>query len=70
MVKKVISVSISEESLDRVDARSKALGLSRSEFLEQMIKNGWNFSEELETVVDTIIGLQDKLSDKLEEDEK
>ncbi len=69
MVKKVISVSISEESIDRVDSRSKALGLSRSEFLDQMIKNGWNFSEELETVVDTIIGLQNKLADKLGEDE-
>ena len=68
MVKKIISLSISEESLDRADLRSKALGLSRSEFFDQMIKNGWNFSNELDEVVDAIISLQSDLNVNLEEE--
>lgn len=69
MPKKVVSVSLSKESIKRLEGVSRALGMSRSELLEYMIQKGWNFSEELESIVDTIMDLQDKVKIKFEEDQ-
>ena len=69
MPKKVVSVALSQESISRLESTSKALGMSRSELLEYMIQKGWNFSKELESIVDTIMDLQDKVKIKFEEDQ-
>ena len=68
MPKKVVSVALSKEAITRLESTSRALGMSRSELLEYMIQKGWNFSEELESIVDTIVDLQQKVKLKFEEE--
>ena len=63
-----MSVALSEASISKLETTSKALGMSRSELLEHMIQKGWNFSEELETIVDAIMELQNKVKIKIEEE--
>ena len=68
MPKKVVSVSLSEASIAKLETTSQALGMSRSKLLEHMIQKGWNFSDELETIVDTIMELQNKAKNKIREE--
>lgn len=69
MPKKAVSVALSQESISRLESTSRALGMSRSELLEYMIQKGWNFSEELDSIVNTIVDLQKKVKMKFEEDQ-
>lgn len=62
MPKKVVSFALSEEAINKVDSTSKALGLSRSEYIDLMIKKGFHFSKE----VQEISKLQRKMKEKLE----
>lgn len=58
LLKKVISLAISEEDLEKIDKTSKALGISRSEFIEFLIKRGFDFPEDFTTSVSKISKLQ------------
>jgi predicted DNA-binding protein len=62
MPKKVVSFALSEEAISRMDSTSKALGMSRSEYIDLMIKKGFHFSKEVEE----ISKLQGKIKEKLE----
>lgn len=65
MPKKIVSFALSEEAINKVDNTSKALGMSRSEYIDLMIKKGFHFSKE----VQEISKLQGKIKEKLEESE-
>jgi len=60
MSKKIISLALSKEAVERIDKVSKALGMSRSELIEYMIQKGWHFSTEIEETIDKISKLQNK----------
>lgn len=65
MPKKIVSVALSEESYDKIEQTSKALGMNRSELIEYMIKQGWHFSDEILELVDKIKSLQSQAEKKL-----
>jgi metal-responsive CopG/Arc/MetJ family transcriptional regulator len=58
MSKKVVSFALSQDSIESLDKASKALGVSRSELIEIMIKKGWHFPKEVEDAVNQISKLQ------------
>jgi predicted DNA-binding protein len=61
MPKKIISFALSEEAIKKMDNTSKALGMSRSEYIDMMIKKGFHFSDEVEE----ISKLQEKIKEKI-----
>lgn len=61
MPKKIISFALSQEAIKKMDNTSKALGMSRSEYIDMMIKKGFHFSEEVEE----ISKLQEKIKEKI-----
>ena len=65
MPKKIISLALSEECVKRIDKISKALGVSRSELIELMVKKGFHFSEDIESTLRKISELQDGLIQKI-----
>ena len=67
MGKRVLSVNLTEESCVKVDTTSKALGMSRSELIEHMIKKGWHFSDEIIEMVDKIRAMQKLASQEIKE---
>ncbi|RLI82352.1 CopG family transcriptional regulator [Archaeoglobales archaeon] len=67
MGKKVISLSLSEKTVKRLDEASAALGMSRSELIEYMIEKGWHFPKEIEDTIRKISKLQIKAKAKLKE---
>jgi spore coat protein CotF len=69
MSKKVISFALSKASIESLDKASKALGVSRSELVEFMIKKGWCFPKEVEDAVNQISKLQKKVQANLKEEE-
>jgi metal-responsive CopG/Arc/MetJ family transcriptional regulator len=58
MAKKVVSLALTEKSIEKLNETSKALGISRSELIELMIKKGWKFPKEVEDAVQKISELQ------------
>lgn len=66
MPKKIISFALSEKSIERIDKISKALGMSRSELIEFLVKRGFHFSEDVETTVNEISKLQEEAKAKIE----
>ena len=62
MPKKIVSIALSEQAIKQVNGDSKALGISRSEYIEMMIKKGFHFSDE----VLQISKLQEKIKEKIE----
>lgn len=62
MTKKIVSLALSEEAISKMNNTSKALGMSRSEYIDLMVKKGFHFSEE----VQEISKLQKKIKDKME----
>ncbi len=68
MPKKIVSVALSEESYEKIEQTSKALGMNRSELIEYMIKQGWYFSDEIVELVDKIKHLQNQAEEKLGEE--
>ncbi|MGA2573252.1 MAG: hypothetical protein ABSF36_03450 [Candidatus Methanomethylicaceae archaeon] len=54
---------MSEEAIGKMDTTSKALGMSRSEYIDLMIKKGFHFSDD----VDQISKLQERIKEKIEE---
>ena len=59
--KKVVSLALTERSIEKLDKTSKALGVSRSELIELMISKGWKFPKEVQDVVNEISSLQEKV---------
>ena len=66
MPKKIVSFALSEKSIVQIDRTSKALGMSRSELIELLVKKGFHFSEEVEASVNKISELQEKTKGKIQ----
>jgi hypothetical protein len=66
MPKKIASFALSEEAIKKMENASKALGMSRSEYLDMMIKKGFHFSEEIQE----ISKLQERVKEKMEGDSR
>ena len=62
MPKKIISLALSDDAIEKMESASKALGMSRSEYVDLMMKKGFHFSEEVEE----ISALQAKVKEKIE----
>ncbi len=65
MVKKVVSFTLSENVTEKIDQTSKALGMSRSEYVEKMLSKGFHFNDEIKESVDKIKELQEKVKDQI-----
>jgi hypothetical protein len=63
MPKKITSFALSDEAIEKIGNDSKALGMSRSEYVDMMLKKGFHFSEE----IDEIAKLQKRLKEKMGE---
>ena len=65
-LKKVISFTISEENIEKIDKTSKALGMNRSELIELLMEKGFTFSDEVETKLGNITKLQEEAKEKIQ----
>jgi len=65
MPKKIISLALSEKSIEKIDKTSKALGMSRSELIEFLVSKGFHFSEEVMNKVDKISKLQEETKENI-----
>lgn len=61
MPKQIISFSLSESAIGILDKTSKALGKSRSEFVEWIITEGFKFTPAIEAKIEAISQLQEKI---------
>ena len=64
----MVSFALSHESIESLDKASKALGVSRSELIEIMIKKGWHFPKEVEDAVNQISKLQKQIQANIKEE--
>lgn len=67
MPKKIISLALSENTVEAIDRTSKALGMNRSQFIELMVKKGFHFSKEVLDSVNEISELQEKAKNRIHE---
>jgi len=65
MPKKIVSFTLSKESIEKIDKTSKALGVSRSELIEFMIEKGFHFSKDVQTAINKISELQESTKAKI-----
>jgi VIT1/CCC1 family predicted Fe2+/Mn2+ transporter len=65
-LKKVISFTLSEENISKIDKTSKALGMNRSELIELIMEKGFTFSEEVETKLGDITKLQEETKGRIQ----
>ena len=65
MPKKIVSLALSNESVKKIDKASKALGMSRSEFIEFLINKGFQFPEEVMSSISEISRLQEEAKKKI-----
>jgi len=70
MPKKIISFTLSEQSIEKVDKTSKALGMNRSELIEFMLEKGFSFSEETQTTLSNISKLQDEAKEQIQKEKQ
>jgi polyhydroxyalkanoate synthesis regulator phasin len=63
--KKIVSFSLSDESIKEIGKASKALGMSRSELIDFLAKDGFQFTEEVKNVLDEIADLQKDAKKKM-----
>jgi len=63
MVKRIVSIALSNEVVESLDQTTKALGMSRSEYIEMMIRKGFHFSDEVQSSVSKISKLQKQVKD-------
>ena len=61
MTKQIISFSMSEEAIGILDKTAKALGKSRSKFMEWVILEGFKWSPEIQEKINQINKLQEKI---------
>jgi metal-responsive CopG/Arc/MetJ family transcriptional regulator len=64
--KKIISFTLSEESIEKLDKTSKALGMNRSKLIELMLEKGFTFSDEVENTLRNISRLQKEAKEKIQ----
>ena len=65
-LKKVISFTLSEENISKIDKTSKALGMNRSELIELIMEKGFTFTQEVETTLGDISKLQEEAKEKIQ----
>jgi len=70
MPKKIVSFTLSEESIEQIDRASKALGMSRSELIDFLAKDGFKFSDEVKAVLEEIAELQKNAKERMRSREK
>ena len=63
--KKIVSFSLSDKSIKEIDRASKALGMSRSELIDFLAREGFQFTEEVKNVLDEIADLQKNAKKKM-----
>jgi predicted DNA-binding protein len=68
MPKTIVSFSLSDEVIEALDKTSKALGISRSQFIELIIEKALSSSEAIDLTVDKIAKLQEALRKHLKEE--
>lgn len=64
--KKIISFTLSEGNIEKIERTSKALGMNRSELIELMLEKGFTFSDEVESTLSSISKLQKEAKEKIE----
>jgi hypothetical protein len=64
--KRIISFTLSEGSIEKLDKTSKALGMNRSELIELMLEKGFTFSEEVESTLNNISKLQKQAKEQIQ----
>jgi metal-responsive CopG/Arc/MetJ family transcriptional regulator len=64
--KKIISFTLSEENIEKLDKTSKALGMNRSQLIELMLEKGFTFSDEVENTLRNISKLQKEAKEKIQ----
>ena len=69
MPKRIISLTLSKETAQEIDKKSKALGMTRSEFVELMLNKGFRFSKEEENTINKISEMQSKMKGQLKKRE-
>jgi len=65
MPKKIVSFTLSEKIIEKIDKTSKALGISRSELIEFMIEKGFHFSNDVQIAINKISQLQKEAKEKM-----
>ncbi len=65
MPKKIVSFTLSEKSVKKIDKTSKALGMSRSALLEFLIEKGFKFPDEVVDNLAKISELQKETREKM-----
>jgi len=65
MPKKIVSFTLSEKTVEKIDKTSKAVGMSRSELLELMISKGFHFPKDTAATLDKISKLQTKMKEEI-----
>jgi len=65
MPKKIISFALSEESVEKIDKTSKALGMSRSKLIEFLVSKGFQFPEEVVSNLNKISKLQEEAKERI-----
>jgi len=63
--KKIVSFALSEESIRQIDRASNALGMSRSELIDFLAREGFQFSDEVKAVLDQIAKLQENAKERM-----
>jgi len=64
--KKIISFTLSEGNIEKIEKTSKALGMNRSKLIELMLEKGFTFSDEVESTLSSISKLQKEAKEKIE----
>jgi len=60
MPKKIVSLALSEKSIEKIDKTSKALGMSRSELMDFLIEKGFQFPKGVEDNIEEISRIQEE----------
>lgn len=66
MPKKIVSLSLSEKSIEKIDKTSKALGMSRSELMEFLIEKGFQFPRGVERNIEEISRMQEETKNEIQ----
>jgi hypothetical protein len=67
MPKRIVSMTLSERNVEKVDKVSKALGMSRSELMDFLIEKGFRFPQEMEANIEKITKLQEEAKGRIQE---
>lgn len=70
MPKKIVSLALSEKSVEKIDKTSKALGMSRSELMEFLIKKGFHFADGVEENIREISRMQEETKKTIQNQRK